>query len=78
MNMKFWEVDERGVLTELSKFACGHAPCGGEVVYAASKAEASDLYFRYLNGEYSLKGTLCLASEDYPYRNVIRRYAYGD
>lgn len=71
MKKKFWEVDERGVFYELSKFACGRAPCGGEVVYAHSKAEAEDLYYRYRNGETSLKGTLWIPDEDYPYRNVI-------
>lgn len=67
----FWEVDERGVFTELSRFACGVAPCGGEVVYAHSKEEAVDLYYLYRNGETSLKGTLWLPNDDYPYRNVI-------
>lgn len=73
MKKRFWEVDERGAFCELSRFACGRAPCGGEVVYASSKVEAEDLYYRYRNGETSLKGTLWIPNEDYPYRNVISR-----
>ena len=71
MCKRFFEVDERGVFYGLSRFACGQAPCGGEVVYASSKSEAEALYYRYRNGESSLNGTLWLNDEDYPYRNII-------
>ena len=67
----FYEVDERGCVYQLSRFACGKAPCGGEVVYAASHNEAQNLYFRYRNGEQTLKRNLWLANDPYPYKNVI-------
>lgn len=67
----FFEIDERGIINQLSRFACGIAPCGGEVVYASNKKEAQELYFRYLNGEHWLKRDLYLSNECYPYHNII-------
>lgn len=74
--MKFFEIDERGITNQLSPFFCGIAPCGGEVVYAATRSQAQELYFRYKNGETNLKGEVLVDGQDYPYRNIIREVAY--
>ena len=66
----FFEVDERGIVNQLSRFACGVAPFG-ETVYAESKAEAAKLASRYRLGEYWLKRDLYIHGETYPYRGVI-------
>ncbi len=68
----FYEIDERGIVTQLSKLFCGVAPCGGEVIYASNKHEAQMLYFRYKDGERNLKGEVEVEGQDYPYRNIIR------
>ena len=67
----FFEVDERGIVYQLSRFACGVAPCGGEVVYASNRSEAQNLWNRFKNGERYLKRDLWISGEPYPYRNVI-------
>ena len=36
----FFEIDKRGIVNQLSRFASGIAPCGGEVVYDLNKKEA--------------------------------------
>lgn len=71
----FYEVDERGCVYQLSNLACGHAPFG-ETVYAASHAEAAELYFRYKNGERDLKRDLWIDGEHNPYKNVIHENAH--
>lgn len=70
--MNLYEVDPiRGIVCQLSRFACGSAPTGGEVVYASNSSEAHELYFRYRAGERNLKGTIMVEGQDYPYRNII-------
>lgn len=70
--MNLYEIDViRGTIHQLSVFACGVAPCGGEVVYAANRNEAHELWFRYRNGEYGLKGAIMVDGQDYPYYNII-------
>lgn len=70
--MHFYEVDPiRGGVYQLSKFFCGTAPTGGEVVYASNSIEAQNLWFRYREGERNLKGTVMVEGQDYPYRNII-------
>lgn len=73
--MPFFEIDDRGITTQLSRLACGIAPCGGTVVYANSTTAAQELYFRYHNGEYQLKRDLWLPGEHNPYKNVIHETA---
>jgi hypothetical protein len=75
--MHFYEIDTtQGIVCELSKFFCGTAPTGGEVVYASKSSEAQELWFRYRNGEKNLKGTIMINGQDYPYRNIICETAY--
>ena len=72
VDMNFYEIDTvRGTVYQLSKFFCGVAPCGGKVVFAANHSEAQELWFRYRDGEYDLKGTVFVKGQDYPYRNII-------
>ena len=65
---KFWDVSS-GSVVALSPFTC-IAPFG-ETVYAETRSAAQELYFRYRNGEKSLKRDLWLPGEDTPYSGVI-------
>lgn len=75
--MNLYEIDYvRGSVQQLSRFACGSAPTGGEVVYASNRSEAQELWLRYRNGERCLKGTIMIEGQDYPYRNIICEHKY--
>ena len=72
----FYEVNERGMVVQLNRWACGCSP-NGNVVYASSPKEAADLNHRYMNGEYGLKGEVIVMDELDPsgtlvYSEVIR------
>ena len=75
--MHFYEVDPiRGIVCQLSRFFCGVAPTGGEIVYAANRSEAQELWFRYRDGERNLKGAVMIDGQDYPYENIICEIKY--
>lgn len=72
----FYEVNERGMVVQLNRWACGCSP-NGNVVYASSPQEAADLNHRYMSGEFGLKGNICVDDEFSPegmlvYSGVIR------
>ena len=72
----FYEVNERGMVVQLNRWACGCSP-NGNVVYASSPQEAADLNHRYMSGEFGLKGNICVVDEFSPegmliYSGVIR------
>lgn len=53
--MLFFEVDERGCISQLSKWQGVTTPTGGAVVMAKSHSDAVDIYQRYRNGDTFLK-----------------------
>lgn len=73
----FYEVNERGMVARLNRWACGCSP-NGNVVYASSSQEAADLNHRYMSGEYGLKAKVCVIDHLSPentlvYSNVISK-----
>lgn len=68
-NMKLWAVSRFGV-SELSPFAIGSAPWGGDdLVEAKDRQKAQSKWFDYLDGK-RLKGT-AYRVRPYPVKNVI-------
>ena len=53
--MLFFEVDERGCISQLSKWQGVTAPTGGAVIMAKSHSIAVDINQRYRNGDTFLK-----------------------
>ncbi len=73
MDKKFFEIDERtSTAVALAPWQGGVAPTGGQVVYAASDKEASDLYRRYKAGERYLRRTIH-GDDGHVWKNVIAR-----
>ena len=53
--MLFFEVDERGCVSQLAKWQGVTAPTGGAVVMAKNYSDAVDIYQRYRSGDTVLK-----------------------
>ncbi len=71
MKRKLFEVDERGIVSELSTFSCGIAPCGGTLVAATDRNEAANLFQEYRIGNIQKATAYNVDGFDYPIKNCV-------
>ena len=71
--MYFFDIDNRGIVTQLSELAGGFSPLGLNVVYAKDRIEAFALYQEWRHGCSYLRRDLYLSDRSSPVKNVIHR-----
>lgn len=69
--MLFFEVDERGRVSQLAAWQGCSAPMGGAVVMAKNYSHAVELYQRYRSGDTTLKRTVDVPGYVSPCKNII-------
>lgn len=73
---KLYEVDERGIISELSVFSCGVAPCGvapcgGILVASESRLDVPEIVLQYRLGHKQLGTVYGVKGFDYPIKNCL-------
>ena len=68
---KLYEVDERGIISELSIFSCGVAPCGGILVASESRLDVPEIVLQYRLGHKQLGTVYGVKGFDYPIKNCL-------
>ena len=68
---KLYEVDERGIISELAVFSCGVAPCGGILVVSESRLDVLEIVLQYRLGHKQLGTVYGVKGFDYPIKNCL-------
>ena len=68
---KLYEVDEKGIISELSVFSCGVAPCGGILVATDNRLNIPEIVLQYQLGNKKLGTVYNVKDFDYPIKNCL-------
>lgn len=68
---QLYEVDEKGIVNQLSVMSCGIAPAGGILVAAVSPHDAQIRANEYKNGKRPLRTAYNVTGFDYPIKNCV-------